>query len=155
MKFNLIKTLVYKIKNKLFRITKEASKLKRPTYQELVKYEFFQRSKNNKFILSFGSGRSGQNWLSKIFNSHPNWIGTGERFADFEAFYRYITYYNLPIDKEGFMMYMRNYIGEDLNNLENTMLLHLYNNFNDLGIKEDINKLLSDKTINCAFYCTY
>ena len=94
-------TLIYKIKNKLFRFSKEASKLKRPTYDELMKYKSFNRSSNNKFILSFCAGRCGQNWFSKIFNSHSNWIGTSERFADFEAFYRYISYYNLPIEKEG------------------------------------------------------
>ena len=145
MKFNLIKTLVYKIKNKLFRITKEASKLKRPTYQELVKYEFFQRSKNNKFILSFGSGRSGQNWLSKIFNSHPNWIGTGERFADFEAFYRYITYYNLPIDKEGFFKLFELASNRDLAKYQNTFIASPYFSF---GVEELVKRL----NPNCLFF---
>ena len=92
----------YKIKNKLFDFSNEAKKIKRPNYNELIKYQNFQRKDNNILALSFGAGRSGQNWFSKIFNSHPNWVGTCERFADYEAFYRYICFYNLPISKNGF-----------------------------------------------------
>ena len=100
--------LIYIFKNILFRISKEGVKLKRPTYKDLIKYENFQRNENNKLALSFAAGRSGQNWFSKIFNSHSNWIGSCERFADFEAFYRYVSYYNLPIYKEGFRVSSHN-----------------------------------------------
>ena len=95
-------TLLYKIKNKLFRFSKEAKKIKRPSFEDLLKYKSYTKKDNNKFILSLGSGRCGQNWFAKIFNSHPNLIGTCERFRDFEAFYRYISFYNLSIDKEDF-----------------------------------------------------
>ena len=98
--------LFYKIKNKIFRFSKEASKIKKPSYDELLKYKSFSRARNNKLILGFGAGRCGQNWFAKIFNSHPNWIGTCERFSEFEAFYRYITYYDLPIDKESFLNFL-------------------------------------------------
>ena len=97
-----MKNLIYRFKSKIFNHSVEAKKYKRPTYDELIKYEDFNRTKNNKLFLSFGSGRSGQNWFSKLFNSHKNWIGSAERFADYEAFYRYITYYKLPISKHGF-----------------------------------------------------
>ena len=78
--------LIYKIKNSFFRVSKEATKIKRPSYSELIKYQNFKKNNDNKLALGFGAGRSGQNWFSKIFNSHPNWIGTCERFADYEAF---------------------------------------------------------------------
>ena len=97
-----MKNLIYKIKKELFKYSKEARKIKRPTYEELIKYRNFQRDKNNKLAISFGAGRSGQNWFSKIFNSHSNWIGTCERFADYEAFYRFTSYYDLPINQDRF-----------------------------------------------------
>ena len=53
----------YKIKNRLFDFSSEAKKLKRPTYKELIKYQNFQRKDNNILALSFGAGRSGQNWF--------------------------------------------------------------------------------------------
>ena len=80
--------IIYKIKNNLFKISNEANKIKRPSYEELLKYQNFNKNDNNKLALGFGAGRSGQNWFSRIFNSHPNWIGTCERFADFEAFWQ-------------------------------------------------------------------
>lgn len=58
--------LIYKIKNKIFNFSKEAKKIKRPSYEELIKYENFSRSVKNKLIISFGSGRSGQNWLRAL-----------------------------------------------------------------------------------------
>ena len=97
-----MKNLIYKFKSKMFSHSLEAKKYRRPTYDELIKYQNFNRSKNNKLFLSFGSGRSGQNWFSKLFNSHKNWVGSAERFADFEAFYRYITYYYLSINSSFF-----------------------------------------------------
>ena len=76
---------IYKVKNTLFAFSKESKKLKRPSYEDLKKYQDFQRKENNYLALSFGSGKSGQNWFSKIFNSHSNWVGTCERFAEFRA----------------------------------------------------------------------
>ena len=96
-----MKILIYKIKNRLYKISNEGKKIKRPKYEELKEYKNFTKKKNNKFALSFGAGRSGQNWFTKIFNNHSNWIGTCERFVEYETLYRYITYYNLPINKEG------------------------------------------------------
>jgi hypothetical protein len=133
-----MQTLIYKIKNKLYGFSKEASKLKRPSYEELIKYRSFIPNKNNKFILSCGAGRSGQNWFSKIFNSHPNWIGTAERFEDFEAFYRYVTYYSLPIDKEGVFELFRLASKRDFAKYQNTFISSPYFSF---GIKELFLKL--------------
>ena len=131
-------TFMYKIRNKLFRFSKEASKLKRPSYEELTKYKSFTKSVNNKFILSFGSGRCGQNWFAKIFNSHPNWIGTCERFSDFEAFYRYISFYNLPIDKEDIFKLFQLASNRDLAKYQNTLIASPYFAY---GVEELFKKL--------------
>ena len=128
----------YKIKNRFFDFSSEAKKLRRPTYNELIKYQNFQRKDNNVLTLSFGSGRSGQNWFSKIFNSHPNWIGTCERFADYEAFYRYICYYNLPISKNGFIDLIELSSKRDMAKYQNSFISSPYLSF---GIEELTNRL--------------
>ena len=128
----------YKIKNRLFNFSNEAKKLRRPTYSELIKYQNFQRKDNNVLSLSFGSGRSGQNWFSKIFNSHPNWVGTCERFADYEAFYRYICYYNLPISKNGFIDLIELSSKRDIAKYQNSFISSPYFSF---GIEELTNRL--------------
>jgi hypothetical protein len=128
-----MKTLIYKIKNKLFRFSKEATKLSRPPYKELIKYKNFQRVMDNKFALSFGAGRCGQNWFAKIFNSHSNWVGTCERFTDYEAFYRYISYYSLPIDKEGVFKLFELASNRDMAKYQNTFIASPYLSF---GVNE-------------------
>ncbi len=122
-------TLIYKIKNKLFRLTKEAAKVKRPSYEELVKYKTCNYSNDSKFILSFGAGRCGQNWFAKIFNSHYNWIGTSERFSNEEAFYRFISYYNLPIEKEAIYQLFELARNRDLSKYNNSFIASPYLSF--------------------------
>jgi len=130
--------LLYKIKSSLFRYSKEAKKYKTPSYNELIRYENFQRTKNNNLALSFGAGRCGQNWFAKIFNSHSNWVGSGERFPDYEAFYRYITYYNLPVNKDGFYKLMELAIKRDMALYQNSLIACPYLSF---GVKELTEKL--------------
>jgi hypothetical protein len=130
--------LIYKIKNRFFRMTKESNKQKKQNYEELIKYKNFIRKINNNFVLSFGAGRSGQNWFSKIFNSHQNWIGTCERFADYEAFYRYISYYNLPIDKQNFFNLLELSSNRDMAKYQNTFISSPYFGF---GVEELYKKL--------------
>tara|TARA_B100001063_G_C16739758_1_gene544093 strand:- start:42 stop:965 length:924 start_codon:yes stop_codon:yes gene_type:complete len=130
--------LIYIFKNILFRNTKEAAKLKRPVYKDLIRYENFQRKTNNKLALSFAAGRSGQNWFSKIFNSHSNWIGSCERFADFEAFYRYVSYYKLPIYKEGFFKLIELSSKRDMSLYQNSFISSPYLSF---GVEELTKKL--------------
>lgn len=130
--------IIYKIKNHFFRMSKEYDKLKRPTYEELIKYENFTRNVDNNFILGFGAGRSGQNWFSKIFNSHKNWIGTCERFADYEAFYRYISFYNLPIDRQNFFNLIELSSKKDMAEYQNTFICSPYFGF---GVEELQKKL--------------
>ena len=137
-------TLLYKIKNKLFRYSKEAKKIKRPSYAELLTYKSYIKGVNNKLILSFGAGRCGQNWFAKIFNSHPNWIGTCERFSDFEAFYRYISYYNLSIDKENFLEFYKLACKRDFAKYQNTLMASTYFAF---GVEELYKRLNPDYVI--------
>ena len=131
--------IIYNFKNILFRYSKDGIKLKRPTYKTLMKYEKFKKNDNNKLALSFASGRSGQNWFSKIFNSHSNWIGSCERFADFEAFYRYVSYYNLPVNKDGFFKLMELSSKRDMSLYSNSFISSPYLSF---GVKELTEKLM-------------
>jgi len=128
-----VNNFFYKIKNRLFNFSSEAKKLERPTYKELIKYQDFQRKDNNTLALSFGAGRSGQNWFSKLFNSHSNWIGSHERFADYEAFYRYLSYYNLPIYKDGFFKLMQLSSKRDMSMYQNSFISSPYLSF---GVEE-------------------
>ena len=130
--------IIYNLKNILFRYSKDGIKLKRPTYKTLMKYEKFKKDDNNKLALSSASGRSGQNWFSKIFNSHTNWVGTCERFADYEAFYRYICFYNLPISKNGFFNLIELATKRDMAKYQNSFISSPYLSF---GVEELTNRL--------------
>ncbi len=134
-----MKHLIYKIKNKLFRFSKEALKIKKPSYEELIKYKSFHKTLNNKLILSFGAGRCGQNWFAKIFNSHSNWIGTCERFSEFEAFFRFITYYDLPIDKESFFKLFIMASKRDLAKYNNSLIASPYFSFSVRELFQNLN----------------
>ena len=125
--------LIYIVKNILFRASKEGVKLKRPVYKDLIKYQNFQRGVDNKLALSFAAGRSGQNWFSKIFNSHSNWIGSCERFADYEAFYRYVSYYDLPIYKDRFFKLIELSAKRDMSKHQNSFISSPYLSF---GVEE-------------------
>lgn len=132
-------TLVYKIKNKIFRLSKESQKIIRPSYSELIKYKSYNQNIYNKFILSFGAGRCGQNWVAKIFNSHSNWIGTSERFSDFEAFFRYLTFYKLPIDKEGIYQLIELAVKRDFSKYQNTFIASPYFSFGAMELNKRLN----------------
>ncbi len=136
-----MKTLIYKIKNRLFRFSKEAKKLKRPSFEQLSHFENFQKNSENKLALSFGAGRCGQNWFAKIFNSHQNWIGSCERFSEFESFYRYITYYDLPINKEGIFKLFLLASKMDMAKFQNTFIASPYLSF---GVDEFCKRLKPD-----------
>ena len=93
----------------------------------------------SKLALSFGAGRCGQNWFSKIFNSHPNWIGTSERFPDYEAFYRYICYYNIPVSKEGFYNLLTLASNKDMSEYQNSLIASPYISFGLTELLENLN----------------
>lgn len=133
-----MKNLIYKIANKIYRLSKKAKKIKKPSYKELIDYKNFQRNSHNTFALSFGAGRCGQKWFAEIFNSHSNWIGTCERFSDYEAFYRYISYYELPINKEGFFKIFELSSNRDMAIYNNTFISSPFLSF---GVEELFKRL--------------
>lgn len=136
-----MKKIIYKAKNNLFKLSQESRKLKRPSFDELIKFRNFKKTKFNKFAISFAGGRSGQNWFSKIFNSHSNWIGSCERFADYEAFYRYVTYYKLPINKDEFYNLIKLNSKRDMSMYQNCLISSPYLSF---GIEDIVTKLKPD-----------
>ena len=136
-----MKKIIYKAKNNLFKLSQESRKLKRPSFDELIKFRNFKKKKFNKFAISFAGGRSGQNWFSKIFNSHSNWIGSCERFADYEAFYRYVTYYKLPINKDEFYNLIKLNSKRDMSMYQNCLISSPYLSF---GIEDIVTKLKPD-----------
>ena len=108
----------------------------------MIKYENFKKNKNSKLALSFGVGRSGQTWFTKIFNSHSNWIGTTERFEDFEAFYRYINYYNLPVDKNGFFKLLKLASNRDFAKFDNSFIASPYFCFGAEELTKVLNQIM-------------
>ena len=136
-----MKKIIYKAKNNLFKFSQESRKLKRPSFDELIKFKDFKKGKSNKFAISFAGGRSGQNWFSKIFNSHSNWIGSCERFADYEAFYRYVSYYKLPVNKDEFYNLIKLNSKRDMSMYQNSLISSPYLSF---GIEEIVKKLKPD-----------
>lgn len=110
-----MKTILNKVYNKL---KKEEEK-----FQKIIKvtdYEKFYEAPavakdNKKLIISFSSGLSGHQWMTKVFTSHENCCGGCERFTDFDAFFRYVTWNDLPIDMEGFYNLLRKAINWDWN----------------------------------------
>jgi hypothetical protein len=131
-----------RILNKIYQYkynhSKEGLKLKKPTYDMLMEYNNKDYKADSRKIISFGAGRSGQNWLSKIFNAHDSWIGTNERFNDYEAFYRYIMHYNLPIDKESIYKLLELSVKYDQYKYGNSFVASPYFSF---GMKELCDRL--------------
>ena len=129
---------ISRVKSSLYRYSKEAKKFNRLSYQELIKYNDFKKTNENNLVLSFAAGRCGQNWISKVFNSHSNWVGSIERFSDFEAFYRFITYYDLPIHKDNFIKLIELSSKRDMSLYNNSFIASPYFSF---GVKELVEKL--------------
>jgi len=59
------------------------------------------RSSGKRLVLGVFPARSGARWLCDIFSAHGNAVGSLERFAVAESMWRYIHFYNLPIDTAG------------------------------------------------------
>lgn len=133
--------IIYKVKSTFYKYSDEAKKCKRQNYNELIKYINFKKTNKNKLLICFGAGRSGQNWFSKIFNSHSNWVGSSERFADYEAFYRYVTYYDLPVQKDNFYKLLELSTKRDMAIYNNSFITSPYLSF---GVKEIVEKLGPD-----------
>lgn len=68
----------------------------------------------HRVILGVGSGRSGMRWYSNVIRAHENATGGCERFKEFEAFYRYVTFNDLPVDMTGFHDLLHKAVDADL-----------------------------------------
>jgi hypothetical protein len=69
---------------------------------------------NNRVAFAIGTGRCGTHFIAKIFEHEPEVAATHERYPMAETLERYRTWYELPIDGEGFVERMRRGIDEDL-----------------------------------------
>lgn len=84
---------------------------------------------NHKLIFCFNPGRSGTRWLSNVFNAHENWVGTCERFGQYESFVRYCAWHNLNIDLEGAFKLFEQAIYKDFKKKQNSMIVSPFFNF--------------------------
>jgi hypothetical protein len=98
-------------------------------YQSLMKARPPKSRDNHKLIFCFNPGRSGTRWFSNIFNAHENWIGTCERFGQYESFVRYCTWYNLNVDLEGTFKLLEQGIYRDFDKHQNSMIVSPFFNF--------------------------
>ncbi|MEX0931923.1 MAG: hypothetical protein WDZ88_04190 [Candidatus Paceibacterota bacterium] len=75
----------------------------------------YERGLQNGKTLILGTlvARSGTMWLCDIFDAHQNATGVTERFFEAESFYRYVCFYNLPIDTSGIIKLIKKGIVED------------------------------------------
>ncbi len=71
------------------------------------------RAAGKRLIMCFSMGRSGTRWLSKMFCSHRNCHGACDRFPEEESFFRYVTWYDLPVDVAGFIELQRKAVNHD------------------------------------------
>jgi len=69
---------------------------------------------NRRVAFAIGTGRCGTHFIAKIFEHEPAVAATHERYPMAETLERYRTWYELPIDGEGFVERMRRGIDEDL-----------------------------------------
>jgi len=83
---------------------------------------YISLKRNKKLILCIDAGRSGTRWLSDIFNAHKNAVGSCERNAFAEAFYRYIKWNKLPIDTQGIVELTKHYIIKDWQKADISMI---------------------------------
>ncbi len=141
-----MKKFLYELKVKyLNKLDRYKKKNQKPSYNELEKYKEYVKSKDNHIALGFGAGRTGQSWFSRIFNNHQNWIGSHERFPDYEAFYRYITFYDLPIFKENFFNLLKLSANRDMSKYQNTFISSPYFSFG-------VNELVKEIKPNFIFF---
>ena len=92
MLINKLKSYLYKDKRKSY--TYVDSKTLDEDYKRF-------KNKNKKLVIGVTCGRSGSRWISDIFSAHDNAIGSCERNALAESFYRYVKWNDLSVDLTG------------------------------------------------------
>lgn len=68
----------------------------------------------NRVAFAIGTGRCGTHFIAKVFEHEPAVAATHERYPMAETLERYLVWYELPIDREGFLEQMRRGIDDDL-----------------------------------------
>ncbi|MEX0920632.1 MAG: hypothetical protein WDZ69_03585 [Candidatus Pacearchaeota archaeon] len=99
------------------------------TSQSLMKARPPKNRDDHKLIFCFNPGRSGTRWLSNIFNAHENWIGTCERFGQYESFVRYCAWHDLNVDLESAFKLFEQAIYYDFEKHQNSMIVSPFFNF--------------------------
>lgn len=115
-----------------------------PDYDKLIQYRNIDVPENSHLILNLTGGRSGTRWLSEIFNRHPSWNGSCERFGEHEAFYRYITWYDMNVNRGIFHELYKMAISYDCNEYGNSYVATPFFNAN---LPEIVSILQPDKII--------
>ena len=76
---------------------------------------------NKKHLITIGTGRCGMRWLTRFFARHQNCVGSAERFMDYDAFYRWATWYGVEVDMSGYFEMMRRAANADLREADVTI----------------------------------
>ena len=90
-------------------------------------------------ILGYGTGRCGMNWFHRILAAHANATGGCERFSDFEVFYRYFHYHNLPVDMGGFHALLKKLRNYDWSRADISVIYSPYFDFGMAGLVGELN----------------
>jgi hypothetical protein len=69
---------------------------------------------NKGHVITVGTGRCGMRWLTRFFARHANCHGSAERFADYDGFYRWVSWHELDVDMSGYFELMRRAAFDDL-----------------------------------------
>lgn len=107
-----------------------------PLYAELARTPELSPAEtaSKKTILGYGTGRCGMNWFHRILTAHSNARGGCERFSDFEVFYRYFAYHNLPVDMSGFHALLRRLRNYDWSHADISVIYSPYFDFDMAGL---------------------
>ncbi len=84
---------------------------------------------NKKHVITIGTGRCGMRWLCRFFSRHQNCVGSAERFIDYDAFYRWATWYGVDVDMAGYFELMRRAAFADLKEADITIYTGHYLTF--------------------------
>lgn len=91
----VMKSLKNKIIRKIYDTSRQGKKIRKYRENELTDHSVLALPNDSKVVFSVASGRSGQRWLSRLINEQRDWVGTCERFGEYEFYYRWCCYNNV------------------------------------------------------------
>ncbi len=108
--------------------------------------EGYERLKESgkRLILCITVGRSGTRWLKDIFAAHANVVGSCERNAIAESFYRYVKWNKLPIDTQNIIELTKADIIDDWHSADISLVVSPYFSHDFVSL---FNELKADKVI--------